>query len=106
MKNHPSVIKKLRILINQHQQEHPESAGWSLQQAQHALVKLNAPLSEQDAQAMFTYIDQHGNSDGLLQYADFDGLMEVQRSTESWHCNHEWCAGAAGAVGRAYSRYN
>merc|ERR1740115_582124 len=32
---------------------------------------------------MFTYIDQHGNSDGVLQYADFDGLMAVLQTADA-----------------------
>ena len=81
MTNNPGVIERLSLLMDQHRQENPEAPGWTLQQAQEGLMKLNVPLSEQDARTMFAYIDQHGNNDGLMDYKDFDGLVKVA------HCN-------------------
>ena len=57
----------------------------SLPEFREAFGKLNVQLSDRDAQALFLYIDRHGNSDGVLQHEDFAGLVQVpSHNTARW----------------------
>ena len=41
------------------------------------MCKLDAPLTDQEAQAVFAHIDGYGNSDGLVEYKELVAALKV-----------------------------
>jgi len=81
MRNHPDTIESLNVLIQDLLVTSPdnERPGWTTEQFQQALVKLDVPMSDQDSQDIYQYIDQKGDGDGILQHSDLSAVIEELR---------------------------
>ena len=83
MRNHPDTIESLSVLIQDLVVTSPdtERPGWTIEQFQQALAKLHVPMSDQDTQDIYQYIDQKGDGDGILQHSDLTAVIEVTGCT-------------------------
>ena len=90
MRNHPDTIESLSVLIQDLLVTSPdnERPGWTTEQFQQALVKLDVPMSDQDSQDIYQYIDQKGDGDGILQHSDLIAVIEVTGCTVALNAQH------------------
>ena len=90
MRNHPDTIESLSVLIQDLLVTSPdnERPGWTTEQFQQALVKLDVPMSDQDSQDIYQYIDQKGDGDGILQHSDLSAVIEVTGCTVALNAQH------------------
>ena len=65
-----------------HEMDKDCNGSIELHEFQRAMAKLEAPLDDNEARAVFEHIDSHGNCDGRVEYKELLAALKQRRDAE------------------------